>query len=170
MRSTMRTRTLVTAVVGVFFAFSASQAQQPPPSQETTNPSNSTAQSAQSTPSAGKALIYAYRGGSMLGAAGYDHIYVNDAYFGTLHVSNYLQREVLPGTVVFACVPREKWIPGALLLSAITNSQNKKYERLKIDVEAGKTYYVRWHIGSKMNLVDETIGVKEMKGLHPAKD
>jgi hypothetical protein len=43
-----------------------------------------------------------------------------------------------------------------------------------MEVEAGKTYYVKWfmtkaHAG-KMEIVDEATGAKEMRGLHPAKD
>lgn len=39
-------------------------------------------------------------------------------------------------------------------------------ERLRIEVEAGKTYYVRW-AGNKMELVDAAKGTKEISGLHP---
>jgi hypothetical protein len=39
-------------------------------------------------------------------------------------------------------------------------------ERLRIEVEAGKTYYVRW-IGKKMELVDAPKGTKEISGLQP---
>lgn len=39
-------------------------------------------------------------------------------------------------------------------------------ERLRIEVEAGKTYYVRW-AGKKMELVDAAKGTKEISGLQP---
>ena len=39
-------------------------------------------------------------------------------------------------------------------------------ERLRIEVEVGKTYYVRW-TGKKMELVDAAKGTKEISGLHP---
>jgi hypothetical protein len=49
--------------------------------------------------------------------------------------------------------------------------------RLKLDVEAGKTYYVRWSLSLrnhpqpyKMELVDEATGVKEIKHEHLAKE
>lgn len=50
-------------------------------------------------------------------------------------------------------------------------------ELLRIEVEAGKTYYVKWHVpykpgtpAPKMELVDEATGASEIRGLHPAKD
>jgi len=48
--------------------------------------------------------------------------------------------------------------------------QKKAKKKLRIDVDAGKTYYVKWSVGGKMKLVDSATGAKEMAGLHPAKD
>jgi hypothetical protein len=45
--------------------------------------------------------------------------------------------------------------------------------RIEIEVEAGKTYYVRWSVSGnygKMELVDPANGAKEIEKLHLAKD
>jgi hypothetical protein len=154
-----------TLVVLLFVIAAAANAQQPPVSQGAGGASSGP----EAPPVAGKALVYVYRQGSMLGAANYDRIYVNSDYFAALHNSNYAMAEVQPGTVVFAAVPRQILIPGALATGALINSLKKKYEKLRIEVEGGKTYYVKWHLGN-MKLVDATTGIKEMTGLHLAKD
>ena len=117
-------------------------------------------------PPSGKALVYVYRKGSMVGAAGYSRIYVNDDFLAALHNAGYAPREVPQGTVVFTTLPRVAW--PFLTLAAMTNFQKKQHERLRIEVEAGKTYYIKWSIGDKMKLVDPTTGAKEMNGLHLA--
>ncbi len=71
-------------------------------------------------------------------------------------------REVPQGTVILSAMPRACLVPGALHTSGITDLQKKKFERLRFDVEAGKTYYVLWSIGSKMKVVDTATGAKEI--------
>jgi hypothetical protein len=47
------------------------------------------------------------------------------------------------------------------------------HERLHIEVEAGKTYYVKWSgssSGGKMQLQDAAAGAKEIRKLHPVRD
>ncbi len=59
------------------------------------------------------------------------------------------------------------------LRPVITNTQKKKYEKLRFDAEAGKIYYVKWYVtgsGGKMKIVDEETGTKEIKGLNLAKE
>ena len=44
---------------------------------------------------------------------------------------------------------------------------------LRIEAEAGKTYYVKWSVsssGGKLVLENEAIGEKDIRGLHIAKD
>jgi len=51
----------------------------------------------------------------------------------------------------------------------LTNFQKKQYEKLRIDVEPGKTYYVNLYVafvGHQMRLMDEAKGAKEIRGLH----
>ncbi len=104
----------------------------------------------------------------MLGAAGYDRFFVNSEYLAALHNSSYAQREVPQGTVVFTTLSRvSKVLIGMYLLSQL---QTEGKERLRMEVEAGKTYYVKWSIGGKMKVVDEETGVREIEGLHLAKD
>ena len=47
------------------------------------------------------------------------------------------------------------------------------HESVRIEAEAGKTYYVRWSVsssGGNLKLEDEATGAKQLKGLHLAKD
>lgn len=120
------------------------------------------------TPHAGKALVYVYRQGRVLGAAGYDRILVNNEYLAALHNSNYAQREVQPGTIVFATLPRMKHV--FILEAELMKLRKKAKERFRMEVEAGKTYYVKWSIGGKMKLMDAATGAKEMSACHPARD
>ena len=160
---------LIVILTGIFTTISAANAQPPAVAQETSSTSNSTVQSTASPPPAGKALIYVYRQGRMLGAAGYDRIFVNNHYLAALRNSNYAQREVPPGTVVFTTLSRINriFIVDEELMEAL---RKKAKERFRMEVEAGKTYYVKWSIGGKMKLVDAATGAKEMSGLHLAKD
>jgi len=148
----------------VITAFSAANAQQPAVAPDNSGPSNATAPP---TPT-GKALIYVYRQGRMVGAAGYDHIFVNSQYLAALHNSNYAQREVPAGTAIFTTLSRmnQVFVGEAELMKLQKNAK----ERFRMEVEAGKTYYVKWSIGGKMKLVDAATGAKEMSGLHLAKD
>ncbi len=159
------TVTLSALLIGIFSAVSVANAQQPAVSQQA---SSAERQPTPSSPSAGKALIYVYRVGSIVGAAGYDRIFVNTDYLGALHNSDYAQHEVPPGTVIFSTLSRlnSTFIGQAELMKL----QKQAKEKLRIEVEAGKTYYIKWSVGGKMKLVDATIGAKEMKGLHIAKD
>ncbi len=104
----------------------------------------------------------------MVGAANYDIIFLNDEQLGPLHNANYYKREVPAGTVEFYSLPRQYLIPGNLLIGAMIDAKKKKYEKLKLDVTAGKVYYVKWHIG-KMFVVSEDKGAKELEKDHPGK-
>src|SRR5271166_4698139 len=104
------------------------------------------------TPQVGKALVYVYREASFVGKAGWSRIFVNADFLASLHSGDYAAREVPEGTVVFMTVPRG--IPITAVL-AFDDMVKKRHERLRINVEAGKTYYVRWFVGDKVKLVDE---------------
>ena len=168
----MKRNLLLATVLGFCCVLPGLYAQQPNSPVASPGTGANPPQSTQSESASAQAVIYVYRVGSMVGAAGYDRIYINDDYGGALHNSNYIKREVPAGTVVFTCLPRANVVVEAPL-AAITNAQKKKYEKLRIEVEAGKTYYVKWHVsgsGGKMNLVDDKTGEKEVHKLHPAKD
>jgi len=115
-------------------------------------------------PASGKALVYLYRKSSFVGGAGYDKIYANNDYLGDLYSGGYCTIEVPAGTNAFFIMPRASWI-APLYVSLPTNLQNQKYEKLRFEAEAGKTYYVNVYVaftGHAMKLVDETLGAKEI--------
>jgi hypothetical protein len=128
------------------------------------------------TPSPGKALIYIYRTGRFVGSAAHDHLYVNGVYLAYLKSSEYAGMEVDPGTVVVTGAT-EMYYAGGVVVSSyagIKNGTKKENERIRLDVEAGKTYYLKWTSGSmatgiKVVLQDPGIGAKEMSKLHPSK-
>jgi hypothetical protein len=151
-------------------AISAANAQQQTVSQDT---SSSTAQPTLSSQPAGKALIYVYRPGSTVGAANHPRLFVNDEFLADLHSSDYASREVLPGTVVFSFLPKST-VDITLYQTLSNNLKKKKTEVLRIEVEAGKTYYLKWSYGGfgglhPLKLVDAATGAKGMTGLHLAK-
>jgi hypothetical protein len=113
-------------------------------------------------------LIYVYRKSSIVGAAGWDRIFVNGTFLAALHNGEFASREEPQGTVVFSGLPRIYIFPGDLLI-ALTDLQKKQFERLRMDAEKGRTYYVKWSVGGKMKLMDEATGAKEMAKLHHAK-
>jgi hypothetical protein len=157
--------TVIVLLIGMATVSCTANAQQPVVAQDPNGTSSANAPPA----TAAKATVFIYRQGSMLGAANYELIYIDDDYFATLRNDNYAQREVPQGPIVFYGIPRQKLLPGALITGALINSQKKKHEKLRMDVEAGKTYYVKWHLG-KMKLVDAATGAKEVSGLNLAKD
>ena len=127
-------------------------------------------------PSAGKALVYIYRVGRFVGSAAHDHLYVNGIYLAYLKNSEYAGMEVQPGTVVVTG-STEMYYAGGVAMSSyagIKNGTKKENERIRLDVEAGKTYYLKWTSGTmgtgvKMTLMDAEVGAKEMSKLHLAK-
>ena len=117
-------------------------------------------------PASGKALVYVYRKSSIVGAAGYDKIYVNDDYLADLHSGGYCTHEIPEGTNVFYVIPRASWIP--LDIALLTNFQKTKYEKLRFDAEVGKTYYVNVYVafaGHDMKLVEDVPGSKQISKL-----
>jgi hypothetical protein len=127
-------------------------------------------------PSAGKALVYIYRVGRFVGSASHDHLYVNGVYLAYLKNSEYAGMEVDPGTVVVTG-STEMYYAGGIATSSyagIKNGTKKENERIRLDAEAGKTYYMKWTSGTmgtgvKVTLMDAGIGAKEMSKLHLSK-
>jgi hypothetical protein len=119
-------------------------------------------------PAPDKALVYVYRKSSFVGSAGYDKLYINGHFVARIYTGGYVPYEVSPGTVSFALNPKAEIIPGDVLVAALSNLDQTKYEKLRIEAEAGKTYYVNLYtqfIGHGMKLVDEAIGAKEIGSL-----
>ena len=66
--------------------------------------------------------------------------------------------------------------PSVIMSSAAAANQTRKEsERIRFDVEAGKTYYFKWTSGMfasgiKVTPVDVNTGAKELGKLHPSKN
>lgn len=127
-------------------------------------------------PSPGKALVYIYRVGRFTGSAAHDHLYVNGVYLAYLKNSEYAGTEVNPGPVVVTG-STEMYYAGGVAMSSyaeVKNSTKKENERIRLDVEAGKAYYLKWTSeplgsGVKVTLMDPAVGAKEMSKLHLSK-
>jgi hypothetical protein len=127
-------------------------------------------------PTAGNALICIYRLTRIVGSATHDSLFVNGVFLATLHSGEYACTEVAPGTVVVSGTPKMYYGPSVIMSSAaaLTDATKKENERIRIEVEAGKTYYLKWTsgvfaTGVKVTPVDEATGAKEMSKLHPSK-
>ena len=126
-------------------------------------------------PSPGKALIYIYRVGRFVGSASHDHLFINGVYLAYLLNGEYAWMEVTPGAAVVTGMPEMYY--GGIIQStgaALNEARNKENERIRLDVEAGKTYYLKWTAGTmatgiKVTLQDPGVGAKEMSKLHPSK-
>ncbi len=126
-------------------------------------------------PSPGKALIYIYRVGRFVGSAAHDHLFINGVYVAYLLNSEFAWLEVAPGTAVVTGMPEMYY--GGIIQStgaALSEARRKENERIRLDVEAGKTYYLKWTSGTmatgiKVALQDPGVGAKEMSKLHPSK-
>jgi hypothetical protein len=127
------------------------------------------------SPSPGKALVYIYRVGRFTGSAAHDHLYVNGVYLAYLKNNEYAGTEVDPGTVVVTGLPEMYTVDIFTAAGAAVNDATKKMnERIRIEVEAGKTYYLKWTsstmaTGIKVTLMDPEVGAREMSKLHLSK-
>jgi Protein of unknown function (DUF2846) len=126
-------------------------------------------------PSEGKAIICIYRPGAAVGSAAHDHLYVNGVYLATLLNNEYAWMEVKPGTVVVAGMARMYYGPSVIMSSAAAANQTRgQAERIRVEAEPGKIYYMKWSSGMfasgiKVKLMDSDTGAKEMSKLHPSK-
>jgi len=120
---------------------------------------------------AGKATIYVYREKAFVGAAAYEKLLVNGTFLVALHNGRYASTDVPPGTVVFSVLPAySKVLVG---YAAVASLEKEATEVLRVDVEAGNTYYVKRYIAgakARYKLVDAAPGAKEMSKLEPAKE
>jgi hypothetical protein len=125
------------------------------------------------TPSPGKALVYIYRVGRVVGSAAHDHLYINRVYWAYLKNSEYAWMEVDPGNVAVTG-STEMYYAGGITMStyaAIKDGTKKENQRIRFDAETGKTYYLKWTseplgTGVKVTMMDAGQGAKEMSKLH----
>ena len=126
-------------------------------------------------PSEGKAIICIYRPGGAVGSAAHDHLYVNGIYLATLLNGEYAWTEVEPGKVVVAGMAKMYYGPSVIMSSAAAVNQTRgQAERIRVEAEAGKIYYMKWSSGMfasgiKVQLMDPEVGAREMRKLHPSK-
>ena len=126
-------------------------------------------------PSEGKAIICLYRPGAAVGSAAHDHLYINGVYLATLLNGEYAWMEVAPGTVVVNGMAKMYYGPSIIMSSAAAVNQTRgQAERIRVEAEAGKIYYMKWSSGMfatgiKVKLMDPEVGAKEMQKLHPSK-
>jgi hypothetical protein len=127
----------------------------------------------------GKALVYVYRLPRFVGAAAYSKIYLNGEFLTDIRNGSYATRAISPGTLVFSSTQRTLSVP--VIEGLIVNSRKSKNEQLRIQAQAGKTYYVQWSFSEKpdwniadviqpdqMKLMDPSTGAREIAGLHLA--
>ena len=135
-----------------------------------------------------QALVYLYRKSNFVGAATIAHIVVNGGQEARLGNGAYAVCILPPGPAEFsssasvglsagssgapAPAPATAVPPtgNADLTAAPNGSDAHLPGGVRTGVEAGRSYYVRWSVGPKMALVEESIGAREIQGLHLAKD
>jgi hypothetical protein len=128
-----------------------------------------------SAPPPGKARIYIYRPGRFVGSAAHDHLFINGVYVAYLLNGEYAWLEVAPGNAVVTGMPEMYY--GGIIQStgaALSEARRKENERIRLDVAANQTYYLKWTSGTmatgiKVALMDPGVGAKEMSKLHPSK-
>ena len=160
------------------FVAAAQDQQQAAPAAQNQQPAASPAKEMPpmpAAPSEGKAIICIYRPGGAVGSAAHDHLYVNGVYLATLLNGEYAWTEVEPGTVVVAGMAKMYYGPSIIMSSAAAVNQTRgQAERIRVEAEAGRIYYMKWSSGMfasdiKVKLMDPVVGAKEMRKLHPSK-
>jgi hypothetical protein len=142
---------------------------------QSVNAQDTKATSVLPAPSAGKALVCIYRVGRFTGSASHDDLYINGTFLAKLLNGEYAFMEVPPGTVVVSGLTKMYY--GSAIMSAgaaLNDARKKENERIRIEVEAGQTYYLKWSSGTmatgvKVVVSDPLIGAKEMSRLHLSK-
>jgi len=144
-------------------AIPAASGQQPTAPQDTGGAISAAGQAPAPPPTARKALVYVFREKAKLGGAGvYGQVFVNDEFLASLHNGDCAQREVPEGTVVFSSMTRltGPWKALSPGQGELGYKADKPGELLRMEVQAGNTYYVEWYI-------ERNKGIKMR--LHPAK-
>jgi len=120
-----------------------------------------------------KALVYMYRTSSFVGSDNTYRIWINDTHVTDMGNGGYYPYIADPGELAFKIKIR----PTILNFGAMHLLAEKEQVVLKIQVEAGKTYYVKHKWSSQMKLanvalmvlVDEETGSREIVKCKKAK-
>ena len=126
-------------------------------------------------PSPGKALVCIYRANRFTGSASHDDLYINGVFLARLLNGEYAFMEVAPGTVVVSGLTKMYY--GSVIMSAgaaMNDARKKENERIRLEAEAGQTYYLKWSSGTmatdvKVKLSDPLFGAREISKLHLSK-
>jgi hypothetical protein len=113
-------------------------------------------------PEANKALIYIYRPDRFLGSGNVWYLSANDAQVTAVRNGGWFAYHSKPGEVTFYSNLR----PGVGTI--LQGSLDSDKEMITIDVETGKTYFVKFDhrmSGPYMELVDNGTGDSEIRGL-----
>ncbi len=162
-------RAMSTLIIVLVAAISVASGQQPAVAQDTGGASRAPEQPPASPQLTRKAVVYVYREKRTVGGGVYNKVYVNGDYLASLHNGSYAQREVLEGSVVFSSM-----LKSPMMRAFGVRSQETASEMLRLELEAGNTYYVKLYVESGgrwgMKLMAAAAGAEEMKRLHPAKE
>lgn len=126
-------------------------------------------------PAPGKAIVCIFRTYRFTGSAAHDEIFVNDKHLGKLLSDEYEFTEVDPGTVVISGLPKMYY--GGIVQSAgaaLAEARKQENERARFQAEPGKVYFFKWTSGTmatdiKVTPVDQSVGEKAIRKLHPSK-
>jgi hypothetical protein len=122
---------------------------------------------AERQPPPGKSLVYVYRNGGMLGAAGSWEFYENDQYITKITNGGYYDFVVDPGHIQFAVL--SGYGPMVMDVALISHLMGKS-PLLTLEANADETYYFKFEIGSKMSPVTKEEAVHDMIGKHRFND
>jgi len=117
-----------------------------------------------------KALVYIYRPAAFEGGANTFRIRVNDNHVTDLSNGGYYAYMADPGELSFKIKKTFNFFDVNFALGLPYAIWEKEKERLKFNVEAGKTYYIKYKADPEsfgcniatLMLVDEKIGSKEI--------
>jgi hypothetical protein len=94
----------------------------------------------------GKCLIYIYREEKMKGAASKFRLYANKKFRTIVKSGSYYPYFADPGEIIFSTDPLMAGCLKFTMIGLLEKKDTRKSKKLTIDVEEGKTYYVKLFI------------------------
>lgn len=118
--------------------------------------------------SPGKALVYVYRKGGVVGSGTSWDLYANRHYVTRITNGGYYDFEVDPGQIELGVTSAVQ--PFGLVYSVLTNLSEGLQQLYTLRAEAGRTYYFRFEVGNKMIPVPKEEAVEAMVGMNRFED